>query len=171
MGARSNRSSHVVRRLLVVVLAFGAIGLTSSTATAATEPSPDLSASVVGGHPVANTDFPALAAIMVEDPNLPARDRLVCTGTVITRRWVLTAGHCSAVLLFGPPIQVQIGNPSLGAAGAITVRVKTRVMYVLIYLTADQFVEGNETFNVTLSSPVNLTIGDGTGTVTIVNDD
>jgi Calx-beta domain len=58
-----------------------------------------------------------------------------------------------------------------GRSGTIVFRPKARVMYVLIYLTADQYVEGNETFNVTLSSPVNLTIGDGTGTVTIVNDD
>jgi chitinase len=42
---------------------------------------------------------------------------------------------------------------------------------VLVYLTADTIVEGNETFDVTLSSPVNVTIGDGTGTVTIVDDD
>ncbi len=58
-----------------------------------------------------------------------------------------------------------------GRAGTLTFRPKARTTYVLIYLTAETFVEGNETFNVTLSSPVNATIDDAVGTVTIVNDD
>jgi chitinase len=56
-------------------------------------------------------------------------------------------------------------------SGTLTFGPKTTVRYVLVYLTADTIVEGNETFDVTLSSPVNVTIGDGTGTVTIVDDD
>lgn len=55
--------------------------------------------------------------------------------------------------------------------GTILFRPKARVVYVLIYLAPDAVVEGNETFNVTLSSPVNATIGDGTATVTLVDDD
>lgn len=132
MGAPSHRRSRVVRSLLVVALTLGAIGVTGSSATAVTaapQPSPDLSAAVVGGRPVANLEFPSLAAIMVDVPGIPARDRLVCTGTVITRRWILTAGHCSQVLLFGPPAQVQVGNPSLGAAGAVTVRVNRGIVH------------------------------------------
>jgi hypothetical protein len=53
----------------------------------------------------------------------------------------------------------------------LTFRPRTRVRYALIYTTPDTDIEGTETFDVTLSSPVDLTIGDGTGTVTIVDDD
>lgn len=136
MGAPSHRRSRVVGPLLVVVFAISAIGVAGSSATAATaaaEPPPDLSASVVGGHPVGTFEFPSLAAIMVDIPDVPARDRLVCTGTVITPRWILTAGHCSQVLLFGPPVQVQVGHPSLGAAAAITVRVNRGIVHRVFF--------------------------------------
>jgi hypothetical protein len=53
----------------------------------------------------------------------------------------------------------------------VTFRPKARVKYALVYLHGDAASEDDEGFNVTLSSPVNLTIGDGTGTVTIVDDD
>lgn len=62
-------------------------------------------------------------------------------------------------------------NDYASRSGTLTFGPKTRVRSVLVYLAADTAVEGNETFDVTLSSPVNLTIGDGTGTVTIVDDD
>jgi hypothetical protein len=55
--------------------------------------------------------------------------------------------------------------------GTLTFRPKARVMYALIYTTPDAVAESDETFDVTLSSPVNLTIGDGTGTVTLLDDD
>jgi chitinase len=53
----------------------------------------------------------------------------------------------------------------------LTFRPKARVMFALIYTTPDAAVEGDETFNVTLSAPVNLTIGDGSATVTLLDDD
>jgi hypothetical protein len=55
--------------------------------------------------------------------------------------------------------------------GTLTFRPKARVMYALIYTTPDVDVEGTETFDVTLSAPVNLTIGDGSATVTLLDDD
>jgi chitinase len=55
--------------------------------------------------------------------------------------------------------------------GTLTFRPKARTMYALIYTTPDDDPEGDETFDVTLSAPVNLTIGDGTGTVTLLDDD
>jgi Calx-beta domain len=58
-----------------------------------------------------------------------------------------------------------------GRSGTLVFTPKARERWVLVYLTADQLVEGNETFNVTLSSPVNATIAHGTGTVTVVDDD
>jgi hypothetical protein len=62
-------------------------------------------------------------------------------------------------------------NDYLGRSGTITFRPKARHRYVLVYLTPDQLVEGNQSFSVNLSSPVNATIADGTGTVTLVDDD
>jgi hypothetical protein len=53
----------------------------------------------------------------------------------------------------------------------ITFGPKTRVKYALVYLAADATAEPTQSFTVTLSSPVNLTIGDGSGTVTITDDD
>jgi hypothetical protein len=48
---------------------------------------------------------------------------------------------------------------------------KARVRYALVYLTPDSTAEGNQSFTVTLFSPTNLTIGDGSGTVAITDDD
>ncbi len=59
----------------------------------------------------------------------------------------------------------------LGRTGSVTFKVKSTKRQVLIYLAADQVAEGNETFDVTLYSPVGATIVNGTGTVTIVDDD
>jgi chitinase len=59
----------------------------------------------------------------------------------------------------------------LGHAGTLTFPPKAVVRWVLVYITADQVTEGNETLNVTLSSPIGGTIVHGTGTVTIVDDD
>ncbi len=42
---------------------------------------------------------------------------------------------------------------------------------VNVTVQGDTLVEGNETFSVVLSAPVNATIGDGTGVGTILNDD
>jgi chitinase len=55
--------------------------------------------------------------------------------------------------------------------GTINFRPKARVMYALIYVTPDEVADGTKTFNVTLSSPVNMTIGDGSATVTLLDDD
>ena len=42
---------------------------------------------------------------------------------------------------------------------------------VVVNVVGDQVVEPNQTFNVTLSSPANLIVDDGSGLGTIVNDD
>ena len=78
MGAPSNRGRRVARAVLVVVFALGAVGVTGSTGGAATVPEPDLSASVVGGKPIAFGDFPALAAIMLAGPARSRRGTGCC---------------------------------------------------------------------------------------------
>lgn len=59
----------------------------------------------------------------------------------------------------------------LGHTGFLTFAPKSRVKWVLVYLTADQVVEGDETFEVRLTNPANATIAHGTGTVTVIDDD
>jgi hypothetical protein len=59
----------------------------------------------------------------------------------------------------------------LDRARTITFPAGTRVRWVLVYVTSDGGAESDETFDVVLSSPTGATILDGTGTVTIVDDD
>ncbi len=129
MVTPSNHCSRIVRMFFVLAFALVALNVTASGATAGASSGGGVSASVVGGTPVGDHDFPSLAAIMVHFPEIPARDRLLCTGTLITHRWVLTAGHCAEGLLFGPPLEVQLANPALGATGALTVRVNRGVVH------------------------------------------
>jgi hypothetical protein len=56
-----------------------------------------------------------------------------------------------------------------GASGSITAGNNSTT--ILIPITDDSVYEGNETFTVTLSNPVNATIATGTGTGTINDDD
>jgi secreted trypsin-like serine protease len=120
---------RVRRTLLFAVFVLGALGVTAPSAPAATAPEPDLSASVVGGRPIAANDYRSLAAIMVTFRELEPRDRLLCTGTVITRRWILTAGHCAEAVLFGVPLIVQAGSPALGDPRAVTAHINRAVVH------------------------------------------
>jgi len=52
---------------------------------------PSAQASIVGGAPATIADFPSLAYIQAEEG---PHDGFACTGTVISPRVVLTAGHC-----------------------------------------------------------------------------
>ena len=64
-----------------------------------------------------------------------------------------------------------VGVDYLGHTGTLNLGPKSTSGFVLVYLIGDTVPEGNETFNVTLSSPVGATIGVGTGLVTIVDND
>lgn len=58
-----------------------------------------------------------------------------------------------------------------GHTGTLKFGPKARSNFVLVYLAGDTVAEGDETLNVTLSSPVGATIGVGTGVITIVDND
>jgi large repetitive protein len=64
-----------------------------------------------------------------------------------------------------------VGVDYFGHTGTLKFGPKARSNFVLVYLNGDTAAEGDETFFVTLSSPVNATIGAGTGVVTIVDND
>jgi hypothetical protein len=56
-------------------------------------------------------------------------------------------------------------------SGTLTFAAGQLSRQLIVSVTGDTTLESNETFNVTLSSPVGATINDGTGVATIVNDD
>ncbi len=65
---------------------------------------------------------------------------------------------------------VAPGDYTAGSSVATFAPGVTSLPAVITILT-DNLVEPNETFSVVLSNPTNATIGDGTGVVTILNDD
>ncbi|HEX2052596.1 MAG TPA: CAP domain-containing protein [Actinomycetota bacterium] len=65
----------------------------------------------------------------------------------------------------------QAGSDYLATTGQVTIAADARTASVNIPVIKDRAKEGNETFNLTLSNPVNGTIGDGTALGTITNDD
>ena len=124
-----------------------------------------------------------MVTIFGEDGGSPAELSIGSTASVVERH---TGGSRSVLLpvtLRGPAgTVVTVGYATgggtavapddyLGRTGSVTFTAKATKRQVLIYLTADEVVEGNETFEVTLSSPVGATIANGTATVTIVDDD
>ena len=117
------RRGRVGRWAVVVAIVLASVGTGVVSAGAApgpvsvpaAQPASGITGFIVGGDAVAPGEFPALAAIMVDQPQVPARERLLCTGTVVAPRWILTAGHCSIEVLFGEPLVVQVGARDLGA--------------------------------------------------------
>jgi trypsin len=133
---RPSRCGRIVRTFIVAAFALTSVAGATTTAGAADAPSAPgsgVSGYVVGGAPVGAGQFPDLAAIMLADPSLPARERLLCTGTVVAPRWILTAGHCSIGVLFGEQLVVQVGSRDLGAAAAQTVRVNRAVVHRIYF--------------------------------------
>jgi hypothetical protein len=57
------------------------------------------------------------------------------------------------------------------AAGTLTIAAGASSGTITLTIIGDRTKESNETFTVVLSSPVNATIGTGTATVTILDDE
>ena len=63
------------------------------------------------------------------------------------------------------------GSDYVAASGTLTFTPGQQSQPVSVTINGDTSSESNETFNVSLSSPVNATVGDGQGVGTITNDD
>ena len=63
------------------------------------------------------------------------------------------------------------GSDYTAASGTVTFPAGATTAQIPVSVIGDTAVEANETFQVVLSAPSGLTIADGTGVVTIVNDD
>lgn len=136
---RKTRRARGIRWAVAVVLALSTIGVAAPAASATSAPAPvpvpapssepGIGAYVVGGEPIAAGQFPALAAIMVDEPDIPARLRLLCTGTVVSPRWILSAGHCSTEVLYNLPLVVQVGSRDLGGANAQTIAINRATVH------------------------------------------
>jgi hypothetical protein len=63
------------------------------------------------------------------------------------------------------------GSDFTAASGTLTFAAGTTSQQILVPVLGDNIAEADETFSVTLSNPVNATLGTATGTGTITNDD
>ena len=68
-------------------------------------------------------------------------------------------------------ITATAGSDYTAASGTVTFAAGATTAQTTVSVLGDTTVEANETFQVALSAPSGLTIADGTGVVTIVNDD
>ncbi len=77
----------------------------------------------------------------------------------------VTVGYVTANGTATAPSDYAAGNGTVTFAPGVTTQP------VAVAIVPDGVVEANETFTVMLQSPVNATLGDASGTVTITNDD
>ena len=81
------------------------------------------------------------------------------SGRAVTVAWATANGTATA------PADYTAAN------GTVTIPAGQRTATIAVSVAGDTLPEGNQTFNVVLSSPTNATLGDATGVGTIVDDD
>ena len=81
------------------------------------------------------------------------------SGRSVTVNWATTAGTATA------------GTDYVAASGSRTIAAGSTTASVTITVNGDTLDEDDETFGISLTNPVNATVGDGTGTATIADDD
>jgi hypothetical protein len=81
------------------------------------------------------------------------------SGQAVTVAWATTAGTATA------------GTDYVAASGSRTIAAGSATASVAITVNGDTLDEDDETFGISLTNPVNATIGDGSGTATIADDD
>jgi chitinase len=127
-------------------------------------------ADAAGVATIVNDDAPAQPSLAVSDVSV-TEGTGGSTAAVFTV--TLSAGSAQSVTVAYATVNGTATAPAdfTAAAGSVTFAPGTTSQTVSVAIVSDGVVEPNETFSLTLSSPVNATIASGTGVGTIVNDD